>query len=248
MGHLRINICCKNLKWTWANLVLAEHSCRITVVFIKALLLLTLFTAVISNSACAILHDFLFSLVFFLNLMRYCGFLGSLGPGSSSWVFHYFKEGFKYSWQGAISVHIHQACCRLENSSEMAGGVQHVHSRPLPTHTDNDALSTISTGTNTTEAPDPGLKLNLPPLSHTQWRGSERERQTRLSSRIFLGCFNHTKSSTFNTRATILRSRVELKESLWSSDISHQGWGHHSSSLRPPSDAIWCLTHLTHLQ
>lgn len=129
--------------------------------------------------------------------------------------FHYFKEGIKDSWQGAIScVHSHQACWRLENSSEMAAGVQRVHSRPLPTHTDNDALSTISTGTNTTEAPDPGLKLDLPPPSHTQWRGSEQEKQTRLSSRIFLGCFSPTESSTSSTGATILRSRVDLNDSL----------------------------------
>lgn len=50
--------------------------------------------------------------------------------------FSFFKEGIRDSWQCAIScVHTHQACWRLENSSEMAGGVQHVHSRPLPTHT-----------------------------------------------------------------------------------------------------------------
>lgn len=178
-----------------------------------------------------------------------CGLLWSLGAGSSSWVFHYFKEGIKDSWQRAIScVHIHQACWRLENSSEMAGGVQHVHSRPLPTHTDNDALSTISTGANTTEAPDPGLKLYLPPPRHTQWRGLEKEEQTRFSSRIFLGCFSHTESSTFNTGATILRSRVDLNDSLCDHlTFSHNSWGHHSSSLSSP-DAIWCLTHLTHLQ
>lgn len=194
MGRLRANICCKNLKYTWANPILAEHSSRMLMVIMKGLLLwfMILFSALISNSACATLCDF------FFNLMCNCGLLWSLGAGSSSWVFHYFKEGIKDSWQGAITcVHIHQACWRLENSSEMAGGVQHVHSRPLPTHTDNDALSTISTGTNTTEAPDPGLKLYLPPLSHTQWRGSEKEEQTRFSSRIFLGCFSHTESSTF---------------------------------------------------
>lgn len=177
-----------------------------------------------------------------------CGLLWSLGAGSSSWVFHYFKEGIKDSWQGAIScVHIHQACWRLENSSEMAGGVQHVHSRPLPTRTDNDALSTVSTGTNTTEAPDPGLKLYLPPPSHTQWRGLEKEKQTQFSSRIFLGCFSYTEDSTYRSNHFEEQSGPKW-QSVWSSDIFTEQL--RSSFLISLSfhDAIWCLTHLTHLQ
>lgn len=145
-----------------------------------------------------------------------CGFPWSLGAGSLSWVFPYLKEGIEDSWQCAIScVHIHQACWRLENSCKMAGGVQHVHSRPLPTHTDNDALSTISTGKNTTEAPDPGLKLYLPPTEpHTAKSIGNRQANAVVFTYI-LGYryLSHTKSSTFDTGASILRSRVEIKES-----------------------------------
>lgn len=165
-----------------------------------------LFTALISNSACAFLYDYYY---FFFNLICNCGFLWSLGAGLLSWVFHFFKEGIRDSWQCAIScVHTHQACWRLENSSKMAGGVQHVHSRPLPTHTHWQWCVVYNIYRHKHNRSSWSRPQDVPPPTepHTVKSTGKREAITVIFTYILWGVsVTPGKSSTFDTRASILR-------------------------------------------
>lgn len=241
----------KNLNWTWANLVSAEHSSRKIVVFIKGLLLwlMILFTTMINNSACAILPGSRF--LSFFNLMCNCGFLWSLGAGSLSWVFSFFKEGFRDSWQCAIGgAHIHQACWRLENSSEMAGGVQHAHSRPLPTHTHWQwrVVYNIYRHKHNRSSWSRPQAVRPPTEPHTVKSIGKREANTVIFTYI-LGVFQshqeHQELHFWHWSFHFEEHSGTKRESVivW----YFNGWGHHSSSLCPPSDATWCLTRSAHL-
>lgn len=145
--------------------------------------------------------------------------------------FRVFERGIRGSWQCAIScVIIYRARWRLENSREMAGGVQHVHSGTFPTHT-----LTMTRCLQYLQAPTQQKLLIqasscTSPHRATHTDGDQKRRSKR--SVIFTYILGVSQELHFEC------FRFEEGGSAWPADISHTGWGHRSSSLCPPSDVV----------
>lgn len=177
-----------------------------------------------------------------------CGFLWSLGAESLSWVFHFFKKGIRDSWQCAIScVHIHQACWRLENSSKMAGGVQHVHSRPLPTHRQWSVVYNIYRHKHNRSSWSSPQAVPPPTEPHTVKSIRKREANTVIFMYVLGVLQSHQELRFWLWSIHFEKQSGTTWEAAGSSDISHNSWGHHSTSLCPPSDVTCCLPHSAHL-
>lgn len=137
----------------------------------------------------------------------------------------------------------------LEIRKQQRNGWRHTacaFKTPPHTHTDNDALSTISTGPNTTEAPDPGLKLNLPPLSHTHSEDYQRRRQTLCNLHIY------SWGVWVTARAPLLTPEHHVGGAEWNWGGDRSIFHITAEVITPrlsvlPSDVICCLTHPAHL-
>lgn len=113
-------------------------------------------------------------------------------PGGSAAVLGKKGDSIRDSWQCVISCfHIYPAGWRLEDSRELTGST--VAQDPSPV-TNKDTQPTITTGTNTTQPPDPALELYLPPLSnHVLQHTVKTSRRIEWKTQFSLG-YLHTYS------------------------------------------------------